>query len=70
MRTNVVKMVSMVCQPCCAIGGHSAETCGLRMMIEVINYRERLHQQVLCPDCDIYLVVGGSLRLDTYPNPT
>ena len=31
LRTNVGKTVSMACQPCCAIGGHSSEAYGLRM---------------------------------------
>ena len=59
MRTNVVKMVSMACQPCRVIGGHSAEAYVLRMMGEVIIYGERLHQQVFFPECDMDLVTGS-----------
>ena len=59
MRTNVVKMVSMACQPCRAIGGHSAEAYVLRMMGEVIIYSEWLHQQVFFPECDMDLVTGS-----------
>ena len=59
MRTNVVKMVSMACQPCRVVGGHSAEAYGLRLMREVIIYGERLHQQVFFHECDMDLVTGS-----------
>ena len=48
--TNVVQTVIMVCQPCCTIGGHSAEAYGLSMEGEGITYRDRLRQRVCCPE--------------------
>ena len=63
MRTNVVKMVIMACQPCCAIVGHSAEAYSLRMMGEGITYHDILHQQFLYPECDMDVVAGS---LDTH----
>ena len=59
MRTNVVNMVSMACQPYRAIGGHSAEAYGFRIMGEGITYCERLRQRVLYPECDMDLVTGS-----------
>ena len=35
--TNMGNTVSMACQPCCAIGGHSVEAYGLRMTVEGLN---------------------------------
>ena len=61
--TNVVKTVSMACQPCCAIGGHYAEAYGLSMTGEVVTYRERLRQRICCPECDADLAAGS---LDTH----
>ena len=58
LRTNVGKTVSMVFQTCCAMGGHSAESYGLRIMVEGLTHQEILLQQFLCPDFDEDLAAG------------
>ena len=50
MCTNMVKMVSMTCQPCCVIGGQYLYAYGLRMVGEGLIYWERLCQRVLYPN--------------------
>ena len=55
---NVGKMVSMAYQPFHATEGNSAETYGLCMTGYGTTHRERLCQQVRCPDCDIDLAAG------------
>ena len=57
--TNVVKTVSMACQPCCAIEGHSAEAYVFSTTGEGITYQERLRQQVRYPECNVDLLVGS-----------
>ena len=56
--TRVVKTVIMVYQPCCTIGGNSAEAYGLRMTGWVLTYRDRLRQQARCTECDADLAAG------------
>ena len=48
--TNVVKTVSMACQPCCAIEGHSVEAYVFSTTGEGITYQERLIQRFRCPE--------------------
>ena len=55
--------MSMSCQPCHeigghVIGGHSTDAYSLSMMGEGLTYHKRLRQRVLCPECDVELVVG------------
>ena len=42
LHTNVGNTVSMECQPCFTIGGHSTESYGLRMTGEGLTYWEIL----------------------------
>ena len=50
MCTNMGKMVSMMSQPCCAIGGQSLDAYGLSMVGEGLIYWDRLCQRVRCPN--------------------
>ena len=59
LRTNVAKTVSMACQPCCALGGHSTEEYGLLMTGEVHTYWERLCQKVLYPEFNADMSAGS-----------
>ena len=53
----------MVFQPCHAIGGRSVEPYGLRMTVDHLIHRERLHQRVFCPEFDMDQTEGS---LETY----
>ena len=55
---HISKTVSMNYHPCSALGVHSVEAYGLRMMVEVHTYRERLCQQVHCPERNMERVAG------------
>ena len=57
--TNMFKTVIMVYQPCCTIGGHSAEAYDPRMIGEGLTYRNRLCQRVRCPECNADLAAGS-----------
>ena len=57
--TNALKTVSMECQPCRAIGGHSTESYGLWMKGEGMTHQERLFQRDHYLDCNVYLAAGS-----------
>ena len=59
LTSTCLRIVQLVCQPCCTIGGHSAEAYGLRMTGDGINYRDRLCQRVRFPECDADLSAGS-----------
>ena len=63
MRTNVGKMVSMVCQPCHLIGGHYTEAYGLSLMGEGLTHQESLQHWAQCPEYDAELVVESLVTL-------
>ena len=58
LRTNVAKTVSMVCQPCHALGGHLEKAYGICMTGEGLSFWEWLCQRVCCPNCKADLAAG------------
>ena len=55
---NVSKTVSIVCQTCRAIGGHSMEAYGLQMTDEGSTHKEQLLLCIRCPECETDLSSG------------
>ena len=51
LQTNVWKTGSMICQPYCYLGGHSAEAYGQHIMGEGQTYQVHLERWVYCREC-------------------
>ena len=58
LRTNVKKIVGMICHPCQATGTQSENAYGRRMMGEGPSYQERQMGRVQCKECGEEMALG------------
>ena len=59
LRTNVGKMVSMVCRPCPEAGNQSEAAYEGKIKGEGLTYREKQKERVKCGECGKVIAVGS-----------